>query len=294
MAVSAIHLRADVLAALHQASASTGVDFDYLLKTARRESGLDPQAEASTSSAAGLFQFIDQTWLATLKAHGAEHGLSAYADAITGDAKSGYDVADPALKQEILAQRCDPETASAMAAELARDSARCLEARLGHKVDGGMLYAAHFLGVKGAATLLDAAATDPEADAAALLPQAAAANRSIFYDDAGRPVSVAALLTELGAEAPALSCAKANDLAMVDGEGTSGGVSADTPPAMHLEPLTLTPSLAGADAPARPSLPEFPARLGGTHTALRLTPEIVQILASFDPFPKPGRRDEDS
>ncbi len=44
-------------------------------------------------------------------------------------------------------------------------------------------------------------------------------------------------------------------------------------------------------APARPSLPEFPARLGGTHTVLRLTPEIIQILASFDLFPKSERRD---
>jgi len=32
---------------------------------------LQPPARAQTSSAAGLFQFVDQTWLATLKRHGA-------------------------------------------------------------------------------------------------------------------------------------------------------------------------------------------------------------------------------
>ncbi len=48
----------------------TGVDFSYLLAQARIESGLDPSAQARTSSASGLFQFIDQTWLSTLDRHG--------------------------------------------------------------------------------------------------------------------------------------------------------------------------------------------------------------------------------
>ena len=42
--------KAQVIAALRQASAQTGSDFHYLLGTAIRESGLKSQAQASTSS----------------------------------------------------------------------------------------------------------------------------------------------------------------------------------------------------------------------------------------------------
>jgi hypothetical protein len=290
MAVSAIHSRADVLVALERASASTGVDFDYLLRTARRESGLNPQAQSSTSSAAGLFQFIDQTWLATLKAHGARHGLSAYADAITGDAANGYEIADPALKEEILALRYDPDVACTMAAELTRDSAHCLEARLGRKVEGGLLYAAHFLGVRGAAKLLAAAESDAETSAASLLPEAAAANRPIFYDDAGQPLSVAALLAELGAGSPQQPRPASGVPATMGAPAYA--LPGNAPPAMDWIRPATAPSPANAMALAGPSLPEFPARLGGGQTALRLTPEIIQILSSFDPFPDNGRRDE--
>ena len=62
-------------AAIHRAAASTGVDFSYLLGQARIESGFNPNARAKTSSATGLFQFIDQTWLGTVKQHGAKHRL---------------------------------------------------------------------------------------------------------------------------------------------------------------------------------------------------------------------------
>lgn len=57
--VKAIAGPESVVAALRQASASTGFDFDYLLSTAMRESSLQPQAKSKSSSATGLFQFID-------------------------------------------------------------------------------------------------------------------------------------------------------------------------------------------------------------------------------------------
>ena len=53
-----------VTGAIRQAAQATGTSFQYLLATAQVESGLNPQAGASTSSARGLFQFIEQTWLA--------------------------------------------------------------------------------------------------------------------------------------------------------------------------------------------------------------------------------------
>src|SRR3546814_4025047 len=68
--------------AIFRAAQATGVDFDYLLGQAKIESGLNPTAKARTSSATGLFQFIEQTWLGTVKEHGAKHGLGWAADDI--------------------------------------------------------------------------------------------------------------------------------------------------------------------------------------------------------------------
>ena len=82
--------RANVVAALQNAAQRTGSDFNYLLGTAMRESSLKPHAQSATSSATGLFQFIEQTWLGLVKDHGASHGLSAQASAITRDASGCY------------------------------------------------------------------------------------------------------------------------------------------------------------------------------------------------------------
>jgi hypothetical protein len=56
-----------VTGAIRHASKVTGTNFQYLVATAQVESGFNPGAAAATSSARGLFQFIEQTWLATLK-----------------------------------------------------------------------------------------------------------------------------------------------------------------------------------------------------------------------------------
>ena len=75
-------LRGVVEAAIQRASNATGVDFSFLMRTAGRESGYNPKAKAPTSSAAGLFQFVDQTWLATLKRHAAKYVYAPYANLI--------------------------------------------------------------------------------------------------------------------------------------------------------------------------------------------------------------------
>jgi hypothetical protein len=171
--------------ALRQASAATGTDFDYLLRTAQRESGLRPQAKSNTSSATGLFQFIEQTWFATLKQAGQQFGLGDYADAITRSANGRYNVADPDLRQEILALRRDPDTASLMAGVYTRRAGAALEDALGRAPRVGELYIAHFLGTDGATRFIEAAQDTPEARADTLFPRAARANRPIFYDRDG-------------------------------------------------------------------------------------------------------------
>lgn len=170
-----------VTGAVKRASASTGAGFDFLMKMAARESGFDPNARAGTSSAAGLFQFIEQTWLSTVKKYGNEHGLGAEADAIHQNANGRYEVADPAAREKILNLRFNPDAASAMAGELANENKTMLESRLGRAATSADLYTAHFLGPSGAVKLLSAGSSMNAAD---LLPQAAAANRNVFYDGA--------------------------------------------------------------------------------------------------------------
>jgi hypothetical protein len=163
---------AGVIPAISAAAARTGVDFAALYHTARLESGFDPAATARTSSATGLFQFIDSSWMNVLAKHGARHGLA------------------PSSRAEALALRTDPAVASLMAAEHMADNAALMESRLGREAGPVDLYLAHFLGAGGATRFLQAMQAAPDQSAASLIPAAARANRAIFFDG-GRARSLA-------------------------------------------------------------------------------------------------------
>lgn len=182
-----------VQSAIQLASSKTGVDFDYLLGQAKIESGLNTRARSGTSSATGLYQFVEQSWLAVVKKHGAEHGLGWAADSIGQTASGRFAVNDGATRSAILALRNDPDVASLMAAEHASDNKSVLEGSLGRDANGTDLYMAHFLGIGGAKKFLSAMASNPGASAASLFPQAAGANRSIFYASNGQPRSLSAI-----------------------------------------------------------------------------------------------------
>lgn len=194
MAVQGI--RGVVEAAIQRASQATGVDFSFLMRTASRESGYNPSAKAPTSSAAGLFQFVEQTWLSTLKQHGSKYGYARYADLITRGSDGRYRVNGEEARKAVMNLRFDPHAASLMAGELTSDHAAYLAGRIGRQPTAGELYAAHFLGPQGSAKLITATRTSPGASAAALFPDAAAANRGIFYRD-GRPMTVAEVYNNL-------------------------------------------------------------------------------------------------
>lgn len=179
-----------VVNAIRQGAEKTGAGFDYLLKTAQRESALEPDAKAKTSSATGLFQFIEQTWLSMVKQEGPKQGLSQYADAISSDNGGRLSVSDPATRDKILQLRNDPQVAAVMAGALTQKNRDQLATSLGRQPQAGELYMAHVLGARGASDLIRAAASDPGRVAARDFPEAAAANRSIFYDKAGRARSV--------------------------------------------------------------------------------------------------------
>ena len=181
-----------VTGAIRQAAQATGTSFQYLLATAQVESGLNPQAGASTSSARGLFQFVEQTWLGTLKQAGPALGYGQYAAAITKTASGRYEVSDPTMRSQILKLRNDPTANAVMAGAFTKANAELLSQRLGRSPSEGELYIAHFLGAGGAARLISLAADTPQASAASYFPNAAQANPSIFYDrSTGRPRTMA-------------------------------------------------------------------------------------------------------
>lgn len=185
-----------VQAAIQRASQATGVDFSFLMKTANRESGFNPAAKSGASSAAGLFQFVGQTWLSTLKQHGAKHGYARYADLIEKGADGRYHVPGDEARRAVMDLRLDPHAASLMAGELTSDSAAYLKGRTGREPTAGELYAAHFLGPQGSAKLIEAAQRQPGAAAAQLFPDAAHANKAIFYKD-GRAATVSEVYANL-------------------------------------------------------------------------------------------------
>ncbi|MFA6019253.1 MAG: transglycosylase SLT domain-containing protein, partial [Rhodospirillales bacterium] len=191
-AISGKPVRPDVVQGLKAASEKTGVSFDFLVAEATRESGLNPNAKAPTTSARGLFQFTSQTWLEVFKANGAKYGQSDLAKKIKRGEDGTLEVADGQTRKTILGLRQDPEMSALMAAEYAVANEKRLESRLGREVGPSDLYLAHFLGPNGAARFIDASAKSPDQAAAKLMPAAARHNHSVFFEGS-RPRTVAAV-----------------------------------------------------------------------------------------------------
>jgi hypothetical protein len=206
--------RARIAGAIKQAANSTGTSFEYLLATAKMESDFNPTAGASTSSAHGLYQFIDQTWLGTVKEAGGQLGYGNYADAISKSSSGTYSVTDPAARTAIMKLRDDPVASSAMAAVLTQSNSFELTGKIGRRPTDSELYMAHFMGVGGAAKLISSAEDNPQASGAALFPNAAAANRSIFFDSTGRARSVSEVYSVLNARYAGAASSPATRTAM--------------------------------------------------------------------------------
>jgi hypothetical protein len=171
----------NVASSIQQASAKTGVDFSYLLQQAKVESNFKPDAKASTSSATGLYQFIESTWLSMVNEHGDKYGLGAYADKISDNNR----VANAADRKEILNLRKDPKIASMMAAEYAKENQDHLKKTVGGDIGSTELYLAHFMGPSGASKFLDAYRENPNGRAASAFPTEARANKNVFFEKDG-------------------------------------------------------------------------------------------------------------
>jgi hypothetical protein len=276
-AAATANSKSQVIAAIRQASAATGSDFNYLLGTAMRESGLKSTAKASTSSATGLFQFIDQTWLGLVKKYGAEHGLGSYAAAIRQDSNGRYEADNPADRQAILALRNDPTASAMMEGEYANETKACLESTLGRDVCGGELYAAHFLGPDRACRLIEMSRNAPGASAAEAFPKAAEANRSVFYNSDGSSKTVREVYNWAMRQPNA---AKNIDFS------ESAPAKTDAPAA----PIAYNDSLfsPAGDFGRFAMLADTDGDLCSASTPFVLTPGVMSILASLSPDGRDG------
>lgn len=207
--------RAQIAGAIKNAASATGASFEYLISAAKIESNLNPKAQASTSSARGLYQFIEQTWLGTVKEAGNTFGYGKYADAITKSDTGRYSVADSGTREEILKLRDDPALNAAMAGVLTQSNSFKLTGMIGRRPTDSELYMAHFMGVSGASKLISTAEGSPGASGAAMFPSAAAANRSIFYNRDGSARSVSQVYSVLTSRYDAAANSQTARTAMV-------------------------------------------------------------------------------
>jgi len=176
----------------------TGVDPVYMMTLADVESSLSPEAKAPTSSAEGLFQFIDRTWLEIVAMHAADYGFTAAAEAIRF--VNGDPVVSDKDREWIMSLRTDPYFSALMAGELIKDVERALIAQGERELAEAELYLAHFLGAKSAVRFLEALDRDPNMKASKLFPQAARANTGLFMEGKGRKrraVTVAELYNKI-------------------------------------------------------------------------------------------------
>ena len=270
--------RAKIAGSIKQAASTTGASFEYLLATAKMESNFNPKAAATTSSARGLFQFIDQTWLGTVKEAGAHLGYGKYADAITKNPSGSYSVSDPDARAAIMKLRDDPDAASSMAAVLTQSNSFKLTGKIGRRPTDAELYMAHFMGVGGAGKLIQNAEDNPNASAARMFPNAAAANQSIFYDRSGQARSVSQVYSVLNTRYASAANSPATRTAMA-------AVGGDLP--RRVTVASAAPATTAIDNAAY--LSSFPDSRGVTPVAATSQTASAAVRADL-PLAVPGRR----
>ena len=239
------HIDPAIVSALQSASSATGTGFDTLLVSAKMESGFQPNAKASGSTATGLFQFTEQTWLDTVRQYGAAQGLGTEAASIVPQG-GRLVVSDPMMRQHILALRSDPQVSSLLAGDYLHGLSDRLATGLGRAPDASEIYLGHFLGSNGALKMLQA----PSAEAAAsILPAAASANPSLFYASNGQAYSaaqfvanirdrVAAAYSAVGAPMPAGSLNFASSATAGASSGSAGSSVTAAGLSRHIASIT--------------------------------------------------------
>lgn len=169
-----------IVDAVVRASNATGVDSAYLMALADKESSLLPDSKARTSSAEGLFQFVETTWLEAVRRYGGKHGYAAASDAIKL-VRGRPTVVDPGSRRWILALRRDPFLSAVMAGEMVKTQREILAGKMARDPSFSELYVAHFLGSSAASRFVELLGGNARQSAPEAFPAAAKANRRIFF-----------------------------------------------------------------------------------------------------------------
>jgi len=176
-----VKVRRDLAQHIVDAASETGADPDLMMAYADKESGFDPRAKAGTSTAVGLYQFLEGTWLEMVHRYGARHGLEKEAATVTVR-RGKPTIDDPTERARILAMRENPRLASLMACEMQIAQTAGLSDRIGAKPTAAETYMAHMLGMSGASKFINAKRENPDAVAKRLFPEAAKSNKAIFHE----------------------------------------------------------------------------------------------------------------
>lgn len=179
-----IRIRRHLVETIVRAGKVVGADPTLLMAVADKESSFSTSVQAKTSSATGLYQFIEQTWLGVVSEFGVKHGLAAETKLIGKNGKQFF-VLDAAERQRILDLRREPYLSALLAGEMLKRDTLRLEKAMGRHLTGGEIYLIHFLGPDAAQTFIETMEEKPDVKAADLLPRPAQANRPIFYVEAG-------------------------------------------------------------------------------------------------------------
>jgi hypothetical protein len=179
-----------VVDAIRVAQQKSHVDPGLLLAIAAKESGFNPEARNRHSTARGLLQFTNATWLTVVRDFGPRYGLSRYAQAIETDRDGRLRVSKPHLRRAILALRDNPRLQAIMTAERLEQGRPSLELHLGRAARTADLYFLHLLGPTGATHFLTELNEHPDASSLTVVGGVAKANAGLFVKD-GRPMTVA-------------------------------------------------------------------------------------------------------
>ncbi|MFC4173027.1 transglycosylase SLT domain-containing protein [Microvirga sp. GCM10011540] len=174
-----------IVDAVLRASEVTGVDPVYMMALADKESSFIPDNKASSSSAQGLYQFISSTWIEVIRSFGAQHGLTAEAEAVKV-VNGQLTVPDEAMREHILGLRRNPYISALMAAEMKKRDRAKIEQKIGREINRSEFYLSHFFGVDGAGKFISMVDEKPKQSAPRLFPAAAKANKALFFAKAGR------------------------------------------------------------------------------------------------------------
>jgi hypothetical protein len=275
-----------VIAAVQKAATRTGVDFSYLMEKASTESSFDPKARAKGSTATGLFQFIESTWLSMVKEYGPQFGLGKLASQI--EVRNGRPCVDNCdVKNRILNLRKNPEIAALMAGAYSAQNKVYLETHTDGDVSDTDLYLAHFLGPNGATKFINARAEDGDVTAAKLFPQAAHVNRNVFYDkDTGQPRTLNEIYDvfagKFGEDGSATAVADASPINLL----ATDAADPSSAPLLETSDEFATESRSDADladvpAPALTPSPSRGSRQAPSFYASRLSPASAMVLAEM-------------